>query len=124
MALVTEDGLEVVLSPLQLAAVLENDSVEESSSMANRFWGAATLVGGAIEMVGAAALILTPEPTMVTKIAGGALAVHGADTTSTGLAGFVGVARAVAIRRGTISLASEEAAGGHTIACHVGRSEE
>jgi hypothetical protein len=39
-------------------------------------------------------------------------------------AGFVGVARAVAIRRGTISLASEEAAGGHTIACHVGRSEE
>jgi Bacterial CdiA-CT RNAse A domain len=163
------DGLEVVVSPLQLAAILENDSVEESSSLSNRFWGAATLVGGAIELVGAAGLLLTPEPTMVTKVAGGALAVHGADTASTGIvqiisgrtrttltsqaaaaaaealgaspdsaktvgmvvdiavplaAGFVGAARAIAIRRGAINLASEEAAGGHTIARHVGRTEE
>jgi hypothetical protein len=163
-----EEGLEIVLSPLQLAAILESDSVEESSSLSNRFWGAATLVGGAVELVGAAALILTPEPTTVTKIAGGALAVHGADTASTGIvqiitgqtrttltsqaaaaaaealgadpatargvgmavdiavplaAGFVGAARALAIRRGAITLASEEAAGGHTIARHVGRTE-
>jgi hypothetical protein len=163
------EGLEIVVSPLQLAAILENDSVEESSSLSNRFWGAASLVGGAIELVGAAGLILTPEPTTVTKIAGGALAVHGADTASTGIvqivtgrtrtsltsqaaaaaaealgadpesartvgmavdiavplaAGFVGAARALAIRRGAIRLATEEAAGGHTIARHVGRTEE
>jgi hypothetical protein len=164
-----DDGLEVVLSPLQLAAILENDSIEESHSLTNRFWGAAEVVGGAMELIGAAALILAPEPTTVTKIAGGALAIHGSDTTSTGLvqvitgrtrttltsqaataaaealgldpkaaqtvgmavdiavplaAGFVGAARAIAIRRGAISLASEEAAGGHTIAEHVGRTEE
>lgn len=163
-----EDGLEIVLSPLQFAAILENDSIEESSSLTNRFWGAATVVGGALEMVGAAALLLTPEPTTITKIAGGALAVHGADTTSTGImqvisgrthttltsqavtaaaealgadpetasnvgfavdiavplvAGFAGAARAIAIRRGAISLAAEETAGGHTIARHVGRTE-
>jgi hypothetical protein len=163
-----EEGLEIVLTPLQFAAVLENDSIEESSSWGNRFWGAATVVGGALELVGGAALLLIPEPTTVTKIAGGALAVHGADTTSTGImqvvsgqtrttltsqavaaaaevlgadpksarnvafavdmavplmAGFAGAARAIAIRRGAISLAAEEAAGGHTIARHVGRTE-
>jgi hypothetical protein len=162
-------GLEIVVTPLQLAAILENDSVEESSSLTNRFWGAASVVGGAFELVGAAGLLLVPEPTMVTKIGGGALLVHGADTTSTGLvqivsgrtrttltsqaaeaaakalgagpdsaklvgsavdiavplaAGFVGAARAAAIRRGAISLAVEEEAGGHTIARHVGRTEE
>jgi hypothetical protein len=164
-----DEGLEIVVTPLQLAAILENDSIEESSSLSNRFWGAASLVGGALELVGAAGLLLTPEPTMVTKVAGGALGLHGADTASTGLvqiisgrtrttltsqaaaaaaealgaspdsaktvgmvvdiavplaAGFVGAARAIAIRRGAMSLAAEEATGGHTIARHVGRTEE
>ncbi len=163
-----EEGLDIVLTPLQFAAILENDSIEESSSWTNRFWGAATVAGGALELVGSAVLLLTPEPTTITKIAGGALAVHGADTTSSGImqvvsgrthttltsqavaaaavvlgadpqtagnvgfavdvavpliAGFAGVARAIAIRRGAISLAAEEAAGGHTIARHVGRTE-
>jgi hypothetical protein len=162
------DGLTVVLSPLQLAAILENGSLEQSSSLSNRIWGAATLVGGAVELIGAAGLLLVPEPTTVTKIAGGALAVHGADTASTGIvqivtgrtrttmtsqaaaaaaealgaspdqartvgmavdiavplaAGFVGAARAIAIRRGAVSLVEEEAAGGHAIARHVGKTE-
>ena len=163
-----EAGLEIVLTPVQLAAILENESIEESSTLSNRLWGAVTLIGGAIELAGAGALLLTPEPTMVTKIAGGTLGVHGADTASTGLmqivsgrtrttltsqsvkaaaealgadpntaatvgmaidiavpllAGFAGAARAMAIRRGAVSLAAEEAAGGHTIARHVGRTE-
>ena len=53
-----DEGLEIVLTPLQFAAVLEGDSIEESSSWSNRFWGAATVVGGAVEMVGGAALLL------------------------------------------------------------------
>jgi hypothetical protein len=163
-----DEGMEIVLSPLQLAAVLENESVEESSCTSSRFWGAASVVGGALELVGAAALILTPEPTTITKVAGGTLAIHGSDTMSAGIvqivscqtrttltsqavqaagkalgadpqtaasvaftidiavpmaAGFVGAARAIAIRRGALSLAAEEAAGGHTIARHVGRTE-
>lgn len=163
-----EEGLSIVLTPLQFAAILENESIEESSSLTNRFWGAATVVGGALEMAGGAVLLLTPEPTTITKIAGGTLAVHGADTTATGImqvisgrtyttltsqavaaaaealgadpqtagnvgfavdiavpliAGFAGAARAIAIRRGVVSLAAEETAGGHTIARHVGRTE-
>jgi len=113
-------------------------------------------------------LLLVPEPTLATKLAGGALALHGSDTSAAGwvqlitgrtrttlttqavaaaaralgadpqaaafigmavdiavptAAGFVGAARAIAIRRGAISLAAEEAAGGHTILKHVGRTE-
>lgn len=161
-------GLEVVLTPLQLAAVLENESIDRASCLSNQFWGAASVVGGAMELIGAAGLFLMPEPTTVTKIAGGALAVHGADTVSAGLvqvvscqtrttltsqavtaaakalgadpttvtnvalavevavpasAGFAGAAKAIAIRRGAISLAAEETLGGHTIARHVGRNE-
>lgn len=39
------------------------------------------LIGGMVEMGGGVLLILTPEPTMVTKIGGAALTVHGMDTT-------------------------------------------
>lgn len=161
-------GLEVVLTPLQLAAILQNDSIEEGSALTNRFWGAAAVVAGAMEMQGAAALLLVPEPTLATKLAGGAMALHGSDTSAAGwvqlitgrtrttlttqavaaaaralgadpqaatfvgmavdmavptAAGFVGAARAIAIRRGAISLAAEEAAGGHTIRKHVGQTE-
>lgn len=164
-----EEGIEIILSPIQLAAILENESIEESATVSNRLWGAATLAGGAIELVGAAVLFLVPEPTTVTKIAGGTLGVHGLDTVSTGLmqvvsgrsrttmtsqavtaaaealgadpddaatvgmvvdiavpfvAGFAGAARAIAVRRGAVSLAAEEAAGGHTIARHVARTED
>lgn len=162
------EGIDIVLTPLQLAAVLQGESIEEPSHLSNAFWGAASVLTGAAELVGAAALLLTPEPTMITKLAGGTLALHGSDEISTGIvqitsgttrstltaqgasaaakamgssestaskvgtvvdivvpiaAGFVGAARALAIRRGVLSLVAEESAGGHTIAIHVGRTE-
>ena len=83
------EGLQVVLTPVQLAALLEGEDFEGEGTLSNRLWGAAALAGGAIELIGAAALLLTPEPTMVTKIAGGTLAIHGADTTSTALVQIV-----------------------------------
>jgi Bacterial CdiA-CT RNAse A domain len=162
-------GVSIILSPVQLAAVLEGQTVSDTETRTNRLWGAVTLLGGAIELVGAAALLLAPEPTMVTKVAGGALAVHGSDTVSTGMrqiwtgrpqttltaeaaaaacrslgcdpdtagkvgtavdilvplaaAAGVGAARLIAVRAGTIDLMAEEAAGGHTIAKHIGKTE-
>lgn len=80
-----EEGLEIVLTPIQLAAVLENETIEETDMLSNRLWGVATLAGAAIELVSAGVLLLAPEPTMVTKIAGGTLGVHGMDTASTGI---------------------------------------
>lgn len=164
----SDEGVTVVLSAIQLAAVLEGASIEAPETSSNRLGGGLQVLGGALELVGAAALLLTPEPTMVTKVLGGTLAVHGSDTVASGLqqlidgrprstltaqgltaaaqamgvnpddavkagmvadiaipliAGFAGAARIAAIRRGAISLAAEEAAGGHTIAKHVGRTE-
>ncbi|MDR1967945.1 MAG: hypothetical protein LBQ32_04515, partial [Burkholderiaceae bacterium] len=80
-----ENGLQIVLSPVQLAAILEGETVDEQSTVSNRLLGALTVVGGAIELVGSAGLLLTPEPTMVTKAGGVVLAAHGSDTLSTGI---------------------------------------
>ncbi|CAN5278392.1 hypothetical protein BH11PSE9_BH11PSE9_33390 [soil metagenome] len=162
------DGVEIVLTPVQLAAIFENGTIEGEGTLGNRLWGGLSIIGGALELVGAGALLLTPEPTMVTKVGGGALGLHGLDTAGAGirqvisgksestytaegakaaamalgaddktagqigmgvdigvplLLGLFGAVRIIAIRKGAISLAAEEAAGGHTILKHVGQTE-
>lgn len=82
-----EDGFRIVITPGQLAAVLAGGTVEIGLGGASgwtRAWGGAKLVFGALEELGAAALVLAPEPTTITKWAGGALGVHGADTLQSG----------------------------------------
>ncbi len=164
-----DDGLTVALSPVQMAGIMHGEDVSFEATVGNRLWGAVTLLGGALEMTGGSALILTPEPTMITKVGGWALAIHGSDTASTGLRQIytgrpentlteqaaeglahefgasratahtigvtvdilvplvvlagIGAARVAAVRAGRISLAAEEAAGGHTIARHIGQTE-
>ncbi|MGD0939603.1 MAG: hypothetical protein ABR905_07805 [Terracidiphilus sp.] len=140
------------------------------------------LTGGLMEMGGGALLILAPEPTMVTKVAGGALGLHGIDTTQAamrqlfsggsvktatqltgtwvakqtgasdrtadamgvildvavplGICAIEGAARIMAVRAGRailseeaaagkvgrVSIALEDAAGGHTLDKHVGKT--
>jgi hypothetical protein len=80
-----EEGLRLVLTPVQLSAMLMGEHINPHEMMINRFWGAARVVGGALEMVTGSALLLTPEPTMVTKVGGVLLAAHGIDDSSTGL---------------------------------------
>lgn len=80
-----QPDLERVLTPVQLAAVLQGESVNEAGHLSSAFWGATSVLTGAAELVGAAALLLVPEPTMVTKLAGGALALHGSDAVSAGI---------------------------------------
>lgn len=79
-----DEGLTIAISPVQLAAILSGQTINEGETRTNRLWGGLTLIGGSLEMVGAAALLLAPEPTMATKVGGAALAVHGSDTVSTG----------------------------------------
>ena len=163
------EGLRIVLSPVQLAAVLQGEDIQAHETLVNRLWGGAKIIGGALELVGGGALLLTPEPTMITKAGGVVLGAHGTDTfvagvrqvwtgdqtatfteqATTALARELGAsddaakktgeivdvavplvvaavaiaARIIAVRAGRIVLAEEEAAGGHTIARHVARSE-
>jgi hypothetical protein len=54
-------------------------------SLGNRIWGGVRALGGGIEAVVGGALVLAPEPTMLTKVGGGVMAVHGSDNF---IAGF------------------------------------
>ncbi len=79
-----DDALTVILSPVQLAAVISGQSISEPETSSNRLWGGLKLIGGALEMVGAGALWLAPEPTLLTKVGGTVLGAHGSDTVSSG----------------------------------------
>jgi hypothetical protein len=79
------DGVRVVLSAPQLAAVLSRQSISLTEMLSNRLWGGLQVVGGVLEMVGAAALCVLPEPTMASKAGCVVFGVHGSDTTAAGL---------------------------------------
>jgi hypothetical protein len=53
-----------------------------SSSTVNRAVAVLEIVGGGAETVGGVLLLLTPEPTMLTKALGSVMTVHGADFTA------------------------------------------
>jgi Bacterial CdiA-CT RNAse A domain len=77
--------MSVVLTPAQLQAVLNGIPISDGEVVSNRLWGGLRVLGGSLEMVGAAGLLLAPEPTMATKVGGAALGIHGSDTISTGM---------------------------------------
>src|SRR5215204_1525673 len=78
------EGVRVVLSPVQLAAVLADESISEDATWTNRLWGGLRLVGGVAELAGGGVLCLAPEPTMASKVGCVVFGVHGADTTAAG----------------------------------------
>ena len=78
-----DDGMiSVALSPVQLAAVLDNASVSQAETRSNRLWGVLGLVGGTFELLGSAALLVDPDPT-VSKVVGAVGLIHGSDVVTT-----------------------------------------
>ncbi len=75
-----ENGVRVVLSPVQLAALLSDKSVSEGESLSNRLFGGLGLAGGVVELFGAGAMCVVPEPTMLTKAGCVIAGTHGLDT--------------------------------------------
>ncbi|OLL28890.1 hypothetical protein BTH42_25385 [Burkholderia sp. SRS-W-2-2016] len=80
-----QDGMRVVLSAPQLAAILGRQSISSTEMVTNRLWGGLQLVGGVLEMVGAGALCVMPEPTMASKAGCIVFGAHGSDTAAAGL---------------------------------------
>lgn len=172
-----DNGLNIVLSPVQLAAVLSDESVTEAETLSNRILGGVGIVLGAVELAGATTLCIVPEPTGLTKVGCVVVGAHsldsinaaadqlltgrdvrtathqlavkfaqelGADNVTAyniGMSvdiavpaafGFsIGALRCKAVRSGQFKLAEHEAVagakklgGGHTIAKHVGKSDE
>ncbi len=75
----TDDGLTIVLTPLQLAAILDEDHITPHEMMVNRLWATGGLLLSGLQLAGAGAMLAAPEPTMLTKVGGVALGVHGLD---------------------------------------------
>lgn len=80
-----DSSITIVLTPVQLTAILQGESISDQATLSNRMWGGLTLVAGFAEMVGAAALCAAPEPTGATKVGCVVVGAHGTDTASTGL---------------------------------------
>ncbi|MGF6483978.1 RNase A-like domain-containing protein [Paraburkholderia sp. JPY419] len=100
------DGVRVVLSAPQLAAVLSRQSISPTEMLSNRLWGGLQVVGGVLEMVGAGALCVLPEPTMASKAGCVAFGVHGSDTAAAGLRQiWTGRDTATLTQQGTTKLA-------------------
>ncbi|MGF6656632.1 hypothetical protein OKW34_007222 [Paraburkholderia youngii] len=79
------DGVRLVLSAPQLAAILTRGSISQTEMLSNRLWGGLQVAAGVAEMVGAAALCVLPEPTMASKAGCVMFGVHGSDTAASGL---------------------------------------
>ncbi|WP_312466278.1 RNase A-like domain-containing protein [Pseudescherichia sp.] len=78
-----DDGIKVVMSPIQLAAALSDKSVTEGETFSNRLYGGLGLIMGALELAGATALCITPEPTGLTKAACVVVGAHSMDSINT-----------------------------------------
>lgn len=61
-----ENGFSIAMTPVQLAAVME-DQTTTGDSVSNRIWGGFGFLGSVLELAGATALCLVPEPTGLTK---------------------------------------------------------
>ncbi len=73
-------GLIPQLVEVSGAVVSKHIEAQQSQpSLGNRIWGGVRAIGGGVEAVVGGLLILAPEPTMLTKVGGGVLAVHGSD---------------------------------------------
>ncbi|WP_269564519.1 RNase A-like domain-containing protein [Kosakonia radicincitans] len=73
------EGLQVVMSPVQLAAVLSEKTVTEAETMQNRLLGGLGVAMSTVELAGASILCATPEPTMLTKAACVVVGAHSMD---------------------------------------------
>lgn len=75
-----DNGLKIAMSPVQLAAVLSDNSVTESETMSNRLLGGLDILMGSLELAGATALCLVPEPTGLTKVGCVVVGAHSMDS--------------------------------------------
>ncbi|MEX3895472.1 RNase A-like domain-containing protein [Paraburkholderia sp. BR10954] len=100
------EGVKVVLSAPQLAAVLSRQSISQSEMLSNRLWGGLQVVGGVLEMVGAGVLCALPDPTMASKAGCVVFGVHGSDSAAAGLRQvWTGQDTTTLTQRGTTKLA-------------------
>lgn len=85
----TQSSVSIVLSPVQLAAVMQGETVGHAETAGDRFFdrtlGALMVVGGAMELVAAGALLVAPDPSLVSKVVAGIAGENAAENVETGV---------------------------------------
>ncbi|MBD8125437.1 RNase A-like domain-containing protein [Pantoea agglomerans] len=75
-----DDDIKIMMSPVQLTAALSDETVTEGESLSNRLYGGLNLALGTLELTGATALCIAPDPSGLTKAACVVVGVHSLDS--------------------------------------------
>jgi len=75
-----DDAVKIAMSPVQLAATLSDRTVTEAETASNRLLGGLGLIMGSLELAGATALCIAPEPTGLTKAGCVVVGAHSLDS--------------------------------------------
>ncbi|MBH2517163.1 RNase A-like domain-containing protein [Serratia ureilytica] len=81
--MISNEGLQVALSPVQLAAVMSDSTVTEGETWGNRLMGGLGLAGGVVELLGAGVMCYAPDPTLLTKVGCVVVGTHSMDSIKT-----------------------------------------
>lgn len=79
------EGLQVVMSPVQLAAVLSDKTITKAETMQNRLLGGLGVAMSTVELAGATVLCAAPDPTGLTKAACVVVGAHSMDGLKTSI---------------------------------------
>lgn len=78
-------AIRIAVTPAQIAAAFEYETLDNDvPRMTTRLFGAVRMLGSFVEGGLALSLAVTPEPTMLTKIAAGGIGLYAADQYQTG----------------------------------------
>ena len=80
-----QQGFSIAMTPGQFAAAVSGGTLDGAPDGWDRLWGGAKILFGGIEALGAGALLLAPEPTMLSKVGGVALGAYSADLMQSGV---------------------------------------
>jgi Bacterial CdiA-CT RNAse A domain len=81
---VSDDGVVVALTPVQLSLIFDGREVSSGQMLTTRLWGGAKALFGVIELIGAGALLVAPDPTLLTKAGAVGLGGYGIDSLQSG----------------------------------------
>lgn len=79
------EGMSVALTPVQLAAIINEHTLTEAEIVGNRLLGGLKLLFGSAELTGAGAMCIAPDPTFLTKAGCVMVGAHSLDSIKTAL---------------------------------------
>lgn len=75
-----DDGIKIMMSPVQLTAAILDKTVTEGETLSNRLQGGLNLALGTLKLTGATALCIAPDPSGLTKAACVVVGAHSLDS--------------------------------------------